>query len=107
MILKSVAAQVLASGPAQASHDDVESNDILMDGNATFLGGNVLEGSDFGSWSSEERELGSPFSWVDESSDDDLDYFAMLDLAALESPLRSIPREVLATSTDARVEGSR
>jgi hypothetical protein len=58
-----------------------------MDANATFLSGNVSEGSGFGSWSSEEGELGSSFSWVDESSKDDLDYFAALDLAASESPL--------------------
>jgi hypothetical protein len=107
MIMKSDAAQVPASGPAQANPDDVETNDILMDGNATFLGGNVSEGSNFGSWSSEEKELGSPFSWVDKSSDEDLYYFAVLDRAASESLLRSVPREVLATSTDAGVEGSR
>ena len=71
-----------------------------MDANATFLSGNVSEGSDFGLWSSEEGELGSPFSWVDESSEDDLDYFAALELAALEFPLRFAPHEVLVTSTD-------
>jgi hypothetical protein len=98
--------QVSVSGPAQANPDDVEINDILMDVNATFLSGNVSERSDFGSWSLEEGELWSPFSWVDESSEDDLDYFAALDLVASES-LRSIPREVLATSTDAGVEDSR
>jgi hypothetical protein len=58
-----------------------------MDANATFLSGNVSEGSDFGSWSSEEGELRSPFSWVDESSKDDLDYFATLDVVASKSPL--------------------
>jgi hypothetical protein len=31
--------------------------------------------------------LGSPFLWVDESFEDDLDYFVALDLAASESPL--------------------
>jgi hypothetical protein len=72
-----------------------------------FLTGNVSEGSNFGSWSSEEGELGSPFSWVDESSEDDLDYFAALDLAASESPLRSVPCKVLATSTYARLGDSR
>jgi hypothetical protein len=90
----------------QANPDDVEINDILMDANATFLSGNVSEGSDFGLWSSEEGELGSPFSWVDESSEDDLDYFAGLDLAASESLLRSVPREALATSTYARLGDS-
>jgi hypothetical protein len=58
-----------------------------MDASATFLSGNVSEGSEFGSWSSDEGEFGSPFSWVDESSEDDLDYFVALDLAASESPL--------------------
>jgi hypothetical protein len=56
-----------------------------MDANATFLSDNVSKGSGFGSWSSEEGELGSPFSWVDESFEDNLDYFAALDLAASES----------------------
>ena len=51
-------------------------------------------------------ELGSPFSWVDESSEDDLDYFVGLDLAASESLLRSVPCEALATSTDARLGDS-
>jgi hypothetical protein len=32
------------------------------------------------------RRVGSPFSWIDdESSEDDLDYFAALDLAVAES----------------------
>ena len=52
---------VSVSGPAQANPDDVEINDILMDANATFLSGNVSEGSDFGSWSLEERGIGEPF----------------------------------------------
>jgi hypothetical protein len=30
-------------------------------------------------------DFGSPFSWIEESSDEDLDYFAMLDVAAAES----------------------
>jgi hypothetical protein len=74
---------------------------------ATFLSGDVSEGSDFGSWSSQDGELGSPFSWVDESSEDDLDYFAALDLAASEYPLRFGPREALATSTDVGAGDSR
>jgi hypothetical protein len=39
---------------------------------------------------------------MDESSEDDLDYFAALLLAAAESPLRSAPREVPVTSIGAR-----
>ena len=45
--------------------------------------------------------------WVDKSSKDDLDYFAALDLAAWESPLQSIPREALATSTEVGVRDLR
>jgi hypothetical protein len=66
--------------------------DILMDGNAVSLSINTSGESDAGLWSSEGGELGSPFSWIDdESSEDDLDYFAALDLAAAESPLRVAP----------------
>jgi hypothetical protein len=75
------------SEPTQVNPDDVKINDGLMDASTTFLSGNMSEGSDFGSWSLEDGELESPFSWVDESSEDDLDYFVALDLAASESPL--------------------
>jgi hypothetical protein len=75
------------SGPTQANSDDVDINDVSKDANATFISGNVSEGSEFGSWYSDEGEFGSPFSWVDESFVDYLDYFAALDLAASESPL--------------------
>jgi hypothetical protein len=78
-----------------------------MAADATFLSGNVSEGSELGSWSLDEEEFGSPFSWVEESSEDDLDYFAALDLATSESLPRSIPRKVLSTSTDARAKDSR
>jgi hypothetical protein len=44
--------------------------------------------------------------WIEESSEEDLDYFAALDLATSESPLRSTPREALATSAEARAEDS-
>lgn len=47
-----------------------------MAANATFLSGNVFEGSELGSWSLDEEEFRSPFSWVEESSEDDLDYGA-------------------------------
>jgi hypothetical protein len=95
------------SGPVQPNPDDVDTNDVLMAGNATFLSGNVSKGSELGSSSSDEEEFGSPFSWVEESSEEDLDYFAMLNLATLESPLRAVPREALATSTDARADSQR
>jgi hypothetical protein len=57
-----------------------------MAANAMFLSGNVSEGSELGSWSLDEEEFGSSFSWVEESSEDDLDYFSALDLAVSESP---------------------
>jgi hypothetical protein len=37
---------------------------------------------------SSDGESGSPFSWTEESSDEDLDYFAALDVAAAESSPR-------------------
>jgi hypothetical protein len=46
-----------------------------------------LYGSRSGSFSS-DGEFGSPFSWTEESSDEDLDYFAALDVAATESSSR-------------------
>jgi hypothetical protein len=91
----------------QANPDDVDTNDILIAANATSLSGNVSEGSELGSWSSDEEEFGSPFSWVEESFEEDLDYFAALDLVVSESLPRYVPREALVTSADARVEDSR
>jgi hypothetical protein len=44
-----------------------------------------LSGSEMESWSSNMGEFGSPFSWTEESSDEDLDYFTALDVAAAES----------------------
>ena len=44
---------------------------------------------------------------MDKSSEDDLDYFAALDLAASESPLRFAPREEPVTSTRAGAGDSR
>jgi hypothetical protein len=43
-----------------------------------------LSGSESGSFSS-DGEFGSLFSWTEESSDEDLDYFDALDLATAES----------------------
>jgi hypothetical protein len=57
--------------------------------------GNVFEGSELGSWSSDGDEFGSPFAWIEESSEEDLDYFAALDLATSKSSLRSASREAL------------
>jgi hypothetical protein len=46
-----------------------------------------LSGSGSGCFSS-DGESGSPFYWTEESSDEDLDYFAALDVAEAESSLR-------------------
>jgi hypothetical protein len=46
-----------------------------------------LSSSESGSFSS-DGEFGSPFSWTEESSDEDLNYFAALDVAAAESSPR-------------------
>ena len=46
-----------------------------------------LSGSESGSFSS-DGEFGSPFSWTEESSDEGLDYFVALDVAAAESSPR-------------------
>jgi hypothetical protein len=45
----------------------------------------ILSGSETGSWSSDGGEFGSPFSWTKESLDEDLYYFAALDVATAES----------------------
>jgi hypothetical protein len=46
-----------------------------------------LSESESGSFSS-DGEFESPFSWTEESSDEDLDYFAAVDVAAAESSPR-------------------
>jgi hypothetical protein len=46
-----------------------------------------LSGSGSGSFSS-DGESGSLFSWTEESSDEDFDYFVALDVAATESSPR-------------------
>jgi hypothetical protein len=46
-----------------------------------------LSGSGSGTFSS-DGESGSPFSWTEESLDEDLDYFVALDVAAAESSPR-------------------
>jgi hypothetical protein len=52
-----------------------------------------LSGFESGSFSS-DGEFGSPFSWTEESSDEDLDYFATLDVAAAETSPRVEVAEV-------------
>jgi hypothetical protein len=50
------------------------------------INGNV-SGSETETLSLDGDDFGSPFSWIDEYSDEYLDYFAVLDLAATESSL--------------------
>ena len=76
--------QVPTYGPAQATAAD-NTNFVAA---ATVVPANDnLSGSGSGSFSS-DGEFGSPFSWTEESSDEDLDYFAVLDVAAVESSPR-------------------
>jgi hypothetical protein len=84
--------QVPTSGPAQATPADVDTS-ILAAANATPFNGNVSEGSETESWSSDRDYFGSPLSWMEESFEEDLDYFVVLDLAASESPSQSDARE--------------
>ena len=64
-----------------------------MAANATPFNANVSEGSETESWSSDGDDFGSPLSWIEESSKEDLDYFAALDSAASESPPQYDARE--------------
>jgi hypothetical protein len=52
--------------------------------NAVPVSGNS-SGFEAESWSSDGANFGSPLSWIEESSDKYLDYFAVLDVAAVES----------------------
>jgi hypothetical protein len=70
------------SGPTQATPtDDIN---FVVAANAVPVNEN-LSGSETRSWSSDGGEFGIPFSWIEESSDEDLDYFAALDVATAES----------------------
>jgi hypothetical protein len=66
-----------------------------------------LSGSESGSWSSDGGEFGSPFSWTEESSHEDLDYFAALDVAAAESSPRLDVREALDPPAGVRTDHRR
>jgi hypothetical protein len=57
---------------------------LVVAANAVPINGN-LSGSETKSWSSDGGDFGSPFSWIEESSDEDLNYFAVLDVATAES----------------------
>ena len=65
-----------------------------------------LSGSESGSFSS-DGEFESPCSWTEESSDEDLDYFAALDVAAAESSLRLEVGEAFDPPAGARFERRR
>jgi hypothetical protein len=84
VILKLVAAQVPTSGPTQATPTD--GTNFVVAANVVPAN-DSLSGSEFGSFSS-NGEFESPFSWTEESSDEDLDYFAALDVTAAESSPR-------------------
>jgi hypothetical protein len=85
VILKVGCAQVPTSRPTQAAPDDVDTI-IFAAASATPFNGNVSKGSETESWSLNRDDFGSPFSWIEESFEEDLDYFAALDLAASKSP---------------------
>jgi hypothetical protein len=78
-----VATQVSTSGPAQATPTDVDINFVAA-ANAVPVNGNS-SGFETESWSSDKGDFESPFSWIEESSDEDLNYFVALDVAAVES----------------------
>ena len=66
-----------------------------------------LSGSETGSWSSDGGEFGSPFSWTEESLDEDLDYFATFDVAAVESSPRLEMGKALDPPAGARTDRRR
>jgi hypothetical protein len=61
-------------------------------------------GSEAESWSSDGGDFGSPFSWIEESSYEDLDYFAEFDVVAAESLPQLEVREVSAPPAGAMAE---
>jgi hypothetical protein len=61
-----------------------------------------LSGTETGSWSSDGGEFGSPFSWTEEYSAEDLDYFATLDVATAESMPRMEARGAFESPAEAR-----
>jgi hypothetical protein len=92
-----VAAQVLRFGPAHATTTD----------NAIFVVASTVAVDDdsFGSVSKcfEFDVSGSSIAWTEESSDEDLDYFAALDVAAAEpSPRVEGSEELPGMSTEHR-----
>ena len=66
-----------------------------------------LSGTETRSWSSDGGEFGSPFSWTEESSVEDFDYFAALDVATVESVPRVEARGASESPAEARTGESR
>ena len=66
-----------------------------------------FSGSESGSFSSDGGEFERPFTWTEESSDEDFDYFAALDVATVESSPRLEMGEALDPSGGARIESRR
>jgi hypothetical protein len=81
-----VAAQVQDFGPAHAT---AIANFVAA---STVVAGN--ESDESVSKFSEFDDSGSSVVWTEESSDEDLDYFAALDVAAAEASLRVTDAEV-------------
>ena len=77
-----VAAQVQDFGPAHATATDT-ANFVAA---STVVAGN--ESDDSVSKFFESDDSGSSVVWMEESSDEDLDYFAALDVAATEASPR-------------------
>jgi hypothetical protein len=63
-----------------------------------------FSGSESGYFLSDGGGFESPFSWTEESSDEDLDYFAALDVAVAKSSPRLEMGEALDPPAGARIE---
>jgi hypothetical protein len=96
--------QVPTFGPVQATPTD-DSNFVAA-ASAMLVNENLC-GIETGSWSSDGGEFGSPFSWTEESSVEDLDYFAALDVASVESVPRVEAHGASESPTEARTRESR
>ena len=78
----------------------------MADASAVHVNGNSPS-SETESWSSDGGDFESLFSWIEESSDQDLDYFAALDVAAAESLPQPEAHEVSAPPAGAMAEEHR
>jgi hypothetical protein len=91
-----VAAQVQDFGPAHATATDT----------ANFVAASTMvaknDSGDSMSKFFESDDSGSSVVWTEESSDDDLDYFAALDVATVEAYLRVVGGEVPGPSVGCR-----